>query len=228
MTKKTKKIPQKSIQVVTLDNGKCFKVSGRMTDKMDNIRSLNTSLTLNENCQQNRSIKNSICKHCYSYGSEKRYKNSHAMWALNYNTLSKQVLKNSEIPVFTKDEIFRFNAHGDLVNRTHYNNLIKIAKKNPDVKFAIWTKNLDVVFSGKGLIELDNLTHVYSDLFLNNLDDIELPDGFDKVFRVYDTKTLRENKHIKVNCKKSCFDCQLCYRKNKITVIIEKIKSSSK
>ena len=220
--------PTKNIQVINLDNGNCFKVSGRMSKKMDNIRSLNTSLTLNKHCQENRANKNSICAHCYSYVSEKRYPSSHTMWALNYNVLSTQRLKNNEIPVFKNDEIFRFNAHGDLINRTHYNNLVKIAKKNPHVKFALWTKNLDIVDAGTGIADLDNLTHVYSDLYLNNLDDIKLPTGFDKVFKVYDTKTLRANKDIKVNCCQSCFDCQLCYEKNDTAVIIEKIKSSSK
>lgn len=223
-----KAIPQKHIQIVKLDNGNCFKISGRMTKKMDGIRSLNTSLTLNKKCQENRAIENSICKHCYSYGSEKRYTSSHTMWALNFNALSKQVLKNSEIPILKRDEIFRFNAHGDLINRTHYNNMVKIAKNNPHVQFALWTKNLDVVYQGKGIADLDNLTHIYSDLYLNNLEEIDLPDGFDKVFRVYDTKTLRNNKDIKVNCRKSCFKCQLCYNKNDTTVIVEKIKSSSK
>ena len=212
---------------INLNNGQYFKISGKMSGKMESIRSLNTSHILNLNCQENRKNKNTICSSCYSYVSEKRYKNSSKLWQHNYQVLSTCTLKDNETPILKNDEIFRFNAHGDIINRVHYNNLIKIVKKNPTVKFALWTKNLKVIYKGKGLIKLDNLQYIYSDLYLNNLDSPEIPDGFDKIFRVYTTKTVREN-NIKINCSQNCFECQLCYNKNKITIINEKIKSRFK
>jgi hypothetical protein len=217
-----------STQIVKLNNGTCFKISGKMTDKMDNIRSLNTSHLLNANCQANKLIENCICKHCYSKRTEDKYLNTRVMYADNYKVLSTYTLSKNEIPKL-KDEIFRFNAHGDLVNRRHYLNLVKIAKYNPQTKFALWTKNLDVVFSGKGIILLDNLTYIYSDLFVNNIDKPIVPDNFDKIFRVYNLGTIRKhNLFDKINCSKSCYACQLCYRKNKVKIINEQLKSSSK
>lgn len=217
-----------SSQIIKLNNDNYFKISGQMTGKMVKIRSLNTSHSLNLHCQLNRENKNSICSHCYSYVSEKRYKRSNSMWALNYNILSTHVLSDNEVPKLRKsDEIFRFNGHGDLINRVHYNNLIKIVKKNPKVRFALWTKNLKVINKGKGIVKLDNIQYVYSDLYLNNLDIPIVPDGFNKLFRVYDTKTLKDNS-IKVNCPNSCFKCQLCYEQNDTKVVIEKIKSRFK
>lgn len=218
-----------SSQIISLNNGNCFKISGQMTGKMIKIRSLNTSHSLNPYCQENRKNKNSICSSCYSYVSEKRYIESKKMWSLNYNILSTHVLKDNEVPTLRKsDSIFRFNAHGDLINRIHYNNLIKIVKKNPEVLFALWTKNLKVINKGKGIVKLDNIQYIYSDIYLNNLNTPIVPEGFDRLFRVYDTKTLRANNSIVVNCPNSCFKCQVCYKQNDTKVIIEKIKSRFK
>lgn len=217
-----------SSQIIKLNNGKLFKISGKMTGKMDGIRSLNTSHILNDNCQSNKEIENAICKHCYSNSTEKKYKQARIIYANNYNILSKYRLSKNEVPKL-KDEIFRFNAHGDLINRTHYLNLMKIVKYNPKTKFALWTKNLDVVYSGTGIILYDNLIYVYSDLYINNLNTPIVPDGFDKIFRVYNIKTIRDNNlSSQINCSKSCFKCQLCYTKNNITVINEQLKSSKK
>jgi hypothetical protein len=199
-----------------------------MSDKMEGIRSLNTSHVLNINCQKNRADKKTICSSCYSYISEKRYKLSHELWKLNYNVLSTHNLSQHEVPILSsKDTLFRFNAHGDLINRIHYNNLIKIVRVNPGVKFALWTKNLKVIYKGKGIIKLDNLQHIYSDLYLDNFNVPELPKGFDKIFRVYTTKAIKE-KGIEVNCSKHCITCELCYKQNDIQVINEQIKSRFK
>lgn len=212
-------------QQINLKTGNYFKISGFMSDKMEGIRSLNTSHILNINCQKNRTDKKTICTHCYSYTSEKRYKASHELWKLNYKVLSTHNLSLNEVPILSsKDTLFRFNAHGDLINRIHYNNLIKIVKVNPKVNFAIWTKNLEVIYRGKGLIKVDNLQYIYSDLYLNNFNDPIIPEGFNKIFRVYTTKAIRE-KGIEVNCSKHCITCQICYKQNNIQVINEQIKS---
>jgi hypothetical protein len=212
---------------INLNNGNYFKISGEMSGKMKCIRSLNTSHILNPFCQENRSNKDSICSHCYSYTSEKRYKLSTELWKLNYKVLSENVLTDNEIPVLKQDILFRFNAHGDLINRVHYNNLIKIAKKNPGVKFALWTKNLKVIYKNNGIIKLDNLQYVYSDMYLNNLGSPIIPDGFDKLFRVYTIKTIRKHE-IKINCINTCFKCRICYTQNDIRIVNEQIKSRFK
>lgn len=214
-------------QQFNLLSGNYFKISGQMTGKMESIRSLNTSHILNANCQKNREDEQSICSHCYSYVSEKRFPIVENLYKHNYNILSTHVLKAIEVPILN-DKLFRFNAHGDLINRVHYNNLIKIVKRNPGTLFALWTKNLDVIYKGKGIIQLDNLQYIYSDKYLNNLEEIEVPKGFHKVFRVYTTKTLRNNLNIKVNCPNSCFKCRKCYESNEIQIINEQIKSRFK
>ena len=43
------------------------------------------------------------------------------------------------------DAFFRFNAHGELINLTHLENLVRIAKKNPHCNFALWTKRNDLI-----------------------------------------------------------------------------------
>ena len=210
---------------INLNNGKWFKISGEMTGKMEGIKSLNTSHMLNANCQKNRNDENSVCSSCYSYVSEKRFTRVGKLYQHNYKILSTHALKNNEVPILEQNTLFRFNAHGDLINRVHYNNLIKIAKFNPGVHFALWTKNLKVINNGNGIIKMDNIQYIYSDMYLNNLNNPIVPYGFNKIFRVYNTKAIRENKSIVINCSNNCYKCRLCYTPNDIQIINEQIKS---
>ena len=208
---------------VPLLNGDYYGVTDEMQAKMAGMWSLNTSPRLNPFCLKMRETCGTICGHCYSEVTESRWKHCHAAWAHNYLVLTNNLLKDEELVIFKDREVFRFQAHGDLGNRTHYINLARIAEANPKVKFALWTKNLEVIKDG-GMIKLPNLVHVYSTPKLNQLKPVR-PKGFDKVFSVYDRPFLREHTEIEINCAKSCNECRICYAKNDIHIVNEKIKA---
>ena len=208
---------------IQLLNGDYYGVTDSMQAKMKGMWSLNTSPRENPFCLKMRATEGAICEHCYSKITESRWKNCHAAWAHNYHVLTKNVLKDNELVIFKNREVFRFQAHGDLGNRIHYVNLVKIAEANPKVKFALWTKNLDVIKEG-GIIKLPNLVHVYSGIKLNGLGTAR-PKGFDKIFRVFTRPFLREHTEIKINCANICNECRLCYEKNDVNIINEKIKA---
>ena len=62
----------------------------------------------------------------------------------NSERLANKVLDYDLLPTIL-DAFFRFNAHGELINLTHLENLVRISKKNPHCSFALWTKRNDLV-----------------------------------------------------------------------------------
>lgn len=208
---------------VKLHDGEHYGVTDVMGGKMKGMWSLNTSPTANAFCLKMRENPNLICSHCYSHISEARWKNCRAAWTNNFQILTSRVLQDNELAKITKVDLFRFQAHGDLGSREHYVNLVRIADANPTVRFALWTKNLAVINDG-GIIIRDNLVHVYSTPKLNELNPY-LPKGFDKVFTVYSRPFLREHPEVAINCAQSCMECQLCYEKNDVSIINERIKA---
>jgi hypothetical protein len=208
-----------------LSTGKYLVITDEMSGKMKGMWSLNTSPSINPFCLKMRACENAICKSCYSKISEARFKNSKQAWINNYHVLSSSILRTKDIPIF-KQDIFRLQAHGDLVNRTHYKNLIKIVEANPQTTFVLWTKNLPVIYKD-GIIKLPNLIYVYSTPQLNDMYPI-LPYGFDRVFSVYTRAFVKENK-VRINCALHCDSCRKCYsRTSGATHINELIKSNGR
>lgn len=212
------------MRVTKLNNGQTFGITDEMSGKMAGMWSLNTSPETNPFCLSMREIKGVICQSCYSKKTERRWKNCHTAWVNNGNTLSQNDLKEDEIPIIKGKDIFRFQAHGDLINVTHYLNLVRIAKANPEVTFVLWTKNLAVVRAG-GSVRESNLIYMYSTPKINELKP-HIPKGFDRVFTVYTRPFVKEH-GIKINCgAKNCFKCRTCYTKGGDKVINELIKSN--
>ena len=206
---------------ILLRNGQSYGITDVMTKKMKGMQSLNTSPSVNPFCLDMRAKEGSICRSCYTHRTESWKKNCRTAWVNNYKVLSENLLKDAEIP-FLNITIFRFQAHGDLVNRTHYKNLIRIVEANPQTVFALWTKHLAVINRG-GIIKRRNLIYVYSTPMLNELKP-EKPKGFRRVFSVFSRPFIRENKQVEINCQgKSCIGCRLCYDLDDDTVFVNEI-----
>ena len=127
----------------------------------------------------------------------------------NGKILSKRILKEEELPV-TRKEYFRFQSHGELINDTHYINLINIAKKNPDSVFLLPTKRINIV-NRYGKMGAENVILSYSEPLKNHLVE-KLPEHFDRRFSVF-TKEYAEEHNIDLNCHgKNCLECLQCYR----------------
>lgn len=211
----------------TLNNAR--KISGlhfttQHSGKMAGMVSISTSVTTNERCAKNAQIKGSICEKCFAAKQMKVFPSMEKPMVENQRILTSEVLPLELLPTIN-NLYFRFEAFGDLNNAIQVKNYFNLCYKNPRVKFALWTKNPDYIAEAirDGYKKPDNLNVVLSSLFINK----ERPNVFpfvDKVFTVYDPEHIAAE-NIDINCgARNCFDCGLCYEKNGVTVINEKLK----
>lgn len=213
--------------ICTLANSR--KISGlhfttQHTGKMAGMASISTAVTTNERCRKNAQIKGSICQKCFAAKQMKIFPSMEKPMVENQRILTSEILPEEKLPVIN-NIYFRFEAFGDLNNATQVINYFNICKKNPMVKFALWTKNPDFIAEAirEGHGKPENLNIVLSSLFINKERANPFP-FVDKVFTVYDPEHIAAN-NTPINCgAKSCFSCGLCYEKNGITIINEKLK----
>lgn len=194
-----------------------------MTGKLRGIKAINSNPTTNNFCQKMQKCSKNVCSFCYSEKLMNGYrKNCKPAYEYNSTLLSGRMLSDDEIPT-VKDDIYRFNAHGELINRTHAKNLHNFAVKNSECIIGWWTKRPNLL---RGLDKLQNVNYIYSNPKIDSIPQ-DIPEGFDKVFSVY-TKEYAEKNNIKINCKGSsaggCRACMLCYSKNSVTHINEIVK----
>lgn len=211
----------------TLANAK--KISGlhfttKHTGKMAGMASISTAVTTNDRCAKNAKIPGSICEKCFAAKQMKIFPSMETPMANNQRILTSEILPMEKLPIIN-NIYFRFEAFGDLNNATQVINYFRICYKNPRVKFALWTKNPDYIEAAinAGYEKPHNLNIVLSSLFINK-ERKNTFDFVDKVFTVYDPQYIEQNE-IEINCgARNCFSCGLCYEKNGITVINEKLK----
>lgn len=211
----------------TLANSK--KISGlhfttKHTGKMAGMASISTAVTTNARCAKNAKIPGSICAMCYAAKQMKFYPSMEKPMIENQRILTSEILPAEKLPTIN-NLYFRFESFGDLNNATQVKNYFNICYKNPRVKFALWTKNPDYIAAAirDGYEKPDNLNIVLSSLFVNKERKTRYP-FIDKVFTVYDPDYIEKN-NVQINCgAKNCFTCGLCYEKNGISVINEKLK----
>lgn len=215
------------MKVCTLANSR--KISGlhfttKHNGKMAGMVSLSTSVTTNERCAKNAQIKGSICEKCFAAKQMRVFTSMEKPMIENQRILTSSILEFEKLP-YINNIYFRFEAFGDLNNEIQVINYFNICKKNPGVKFALWTKNPDYIQKAidMGHDKPENLNIILSSLFINK--ERKNPFSFvDKVFTVYDSQYIEEN-GVNINCgARNCFSCGLCYNKNDVSIINEKLK----
>lgn len=189
-----------------------------MSGKLKGIRSISTNTLTNPFCvAMNESNKTTVCSYCYSHSMMKGFrKNIVPKHQYNSNLFT----ENTPITIpKIKDEIFRFNAHGELINIHHLNHLVSIVNANPSTHFALWTKKYALVQEWLKTNKCpQNMTLIYSNPKLDSIM-FSPPKGFHKTFNNVTTK------HPEENCTgQRCIDCRLCYSHNKTTTIVERLK----
>ena len=183
------------------------------TGKMSGIHSLSTSCKGNAQCQKNAQIPGSICSHCFSFAMMKRYTNLDGCMERNAEILRAGIIPAEDWPT-TTGVIFRLESFGDLGNWIQAANYLNFARKNPQTRFSLYTKNPRFIAEAiaKGYEKPANLVIVYSSLFLNAQARAPYP-FIDKVFTVYESE---EKAPAGINCgARNCFACQRCYRPSK-------------
>lgn len=194
------------------------------TGKMAGMVSISTSVTTNPRCARNAQIEGSICQKCYAAQMSKRYPAMNQPMIRNQEILTSEILPVDKVPLINAQYV-RFESFGDLNNETQVANYFQMCYRNPDVNFAIWTKNPDIIANTLeyGWKKPENLNIIVSSLYVNKQASVHY-DFVDRVFTVYDRETI-EKQGIEINCgAKSCISCRLCYEKNNVRVINEKLK----
>ena len=195
-----------------------------MTGKLDGLRAISTNTRTNDYCikQSQSPDPNNICTKCYSHIMLSSYrKNMQPALQRNSDALSAAPLAPDAIPRIL-DAVFRFDAHGELINDTHLSNLCAIATRNPRTSFALWTKRNDLVSKHfRSNPKPVNLILIYSNPKISNIMR-KPPRYFDRTFN-----NVLEHEHVEQqNCTgQKCADCLLCYTPgNGVTTIVEKVK----
>ena len=188
----------------------------KMSGKLSGIGAINTDTTTNDFCIRQKDT-DTICGKCYSHKMLSTYRKS-CVPAFQHNSRLMSELIDWDLMPVINQAYFRFNGHGELINKAHFQNIVNIARKNPHCSFALWTKRASIVRQFDGEIP-DNLILVFSNPRIDKV--IGVPRGFHKVFN-----NVGKDSGIAQNCTgKKCMDCLLCYRKDSGTnVIIEAVK----
>ena len=214
-------IMSKEIQLVsaakfTKETG--IKIS-TLSGKMAKVRAISTYAGDNPSCLALMKCPDNVCNHCYAYKqvTSGLYPEQRPCLERNGKALAGKLLNIvPNISNLKYNEVFRFESHGDVINVINARNYIRIAKANPSVKFAAFTKRPLI---WKAAIEKegkpDNLNLVYSSPKLNtpvtNIRE-QFP-FFDVVFTVYE-KGVDIGDNFPCSCgPESCNKCRFCYTK---------------
>lgn len=194
----------------------------KMTGKLDGLKAISTNTLTNVFCiKMNKASSGIICSHCYSHTMLKTFrKNVAPALQRNSDLLSSRLLKPEELPTIM-EAFFRFSAHGELINAQHLENLVAITRHNPHCNFALWSKRKDIIkrFFEKNAKPM-NLIIIYSNPKIDSIME-RPPKFFDKTFN----NVPEDNFVQRQNCTgQQCKNCLLCYKHNKVKVIVEKVK----
>jgi len=192
-----------------------------MSGKLKGIEAINTNPLSNDFCKRMNSCGNSniICTECYSCSMLKAYRKN-CVPAFERNSIALSTEELNDIPKLKKNDIIRIHAHGELINDTHLNNIMKVVNAYPTKTFSLYTKRMDMIEKHFGNIKKpQNLILVYSNPKID-IPLLDIPKHFDKVFNVCRTTNLD-----KINCgAASCNTCRRCYNMNAENIIYEMIK----
>lgn len=188
-----------------------------LTGKMENVRALSSFAGMNPSCKGLMKNPETVCSHCYAYKQVMSgvYPAQRVALERNGKALSGSLLKI--VPNLSKQEVFRFESHGDVINVTHARNFIRIAKANPTVHFSAFTKRPNIYANAIHMEggKPDNLNIVLSSPLTNTpiSDDVKKQYPFvDVIFTVYDKEHTPAADEWRCRCSRgSCNACRFCY-----------------
>ena len=187
----------------------------KMSGKLTGIPAFNTNTVSNAFCIRQKDTA-TICGKCYSHRMLNTFRKS-CIPAFEHNSkLFSEFIEWDDLPRLNATYV-RFNGHGELINSAHFDNIVRIAKKNPETTFTLWTKRASIV-RAYGAVP-DNLILIFSNPTIGKV--IGVPRAFHKVFN-----NVEKDSGTAQNCTgKRCMDCLLCYRKDSgANVIVEAVK----
>lgn len=186
--------------------------------KLAGIQSLSTSVLENPICQARRKVKGSVCEKCYAAHLVAYRKNLNNCLIRNYKILTDHLLDKREAASCQfMTALGRIESFGDVSCVTHARNYIRIERANPQTRFVIFSKNLEIYHEA---FELEgkprNTTFVYSSPNVNEIAEIpaKYEDMVDHVFTVHDKAHYTEYRGTPSECNRlRCLKCQKCWKR---------------
>lgn len=190
------------------------------TGKMEYIKSINTSTKNNPFCKKMAKVDGCVCQKCYARQFEGYRKSLHDCLVKNTEILLDPDYQPEKLNILRVSAVMRIHSFGEFANMTQFENVMKLAIRNSDIRFVIWTKRKDLVYNYDYPIP-SNVRLIYSNPRLNNPMCI-IPGLFHAVFNVVTADYAFKNK-VKVNCKNKCIECMKCYGDQMHTRIINEV-----
>ena len=187
----------------------------KMSGKLTGIPAFNTNTVSNAFCIRQKDTA-TICGKCYSHRMLNTFRKS-CIPAFEHNSkLFSEFIKWDDLPRLNASYV-RFNGHGELINSAHFDNIVRIAQKNPETTFVLWTKRASII-RAYGAVP-DNLILIFSNPRIGRV--VGVPRTFHKVFN-----NVEKDSETAQNCTgKRCMNCLLCYRKESgANIIVEAVK----
>lgn len=193
------------------------------TGKMYGMVSISTSVKDNPICKARAAVPGSICSKCYAAKQMEYYKGMRAAMKRNLDILSASIIESW--PKFDPETYpyFRIESFGDLMNVTQAINYINLAACNPEIRFALWTKNPEFIAAAiaQGYKIPRNMTIIQSSCFVNKEDPAKY-DFINHVFTVYDKEHAAD---VNINCgARNCKTCGRCYSRRTALAVNELLK----
>lgn len=212
----------KTIQQFEKETG--IKFNKNMSGKMEGITCLSTSNLCNRFCAARKNNPDMICSKCFADSTCSRYSALRENMDRNTKILTTRLFEVSDFPIINA-LVFRLESFGDLNNDIQCINYFRLCKRNPLVRFALWTKNPGIVAKAlKTESKPENLVILLSSPYIDRREDMDRWSFADKTFTVYRKETI-QREGIEINCgARSCMTCMRCYNKNTETDIREQLK----
>ena len=200
----------------------------KMSGKLEDVPAINTNTLSNKFCvtRHKNPARGNICAECYSHEMLGTFrKNCVPSFQKNSDNLSKGLIPWDDLPRVTAS-IFRLHGHGELINGIHFENFVRIAQKNPECSFSLWTKRATIVgaFKRAGGEIPANLILIFSNPTINKPMHSP-PKDFHRVFNNVQGDEFR---HLENCTGKKCRDCELCYRPDGVRAIFEHVKKNGR
>lgn len=198
-----------------------YRVSYHDSGKIEGMYSCDSSCNACSFCQKIREEGKDnpflICNYCYDDAQEKRWVNVKNRHALNLLIMSSVRFEREELATLTIEDLLRINSSGDIENDIHAENMLNIAYSHPDVRGALFAKNVSpVIRATDKLGKPSNLRYVQSSILIGK--PARRAKYFDIVFTVYATEGELQNALDGGACEcngKKCKDCgYMCYVEN--------------
>ena len=219
-------IPEFHPTVAQFEEATGYRFNKAMSGKMSGIMCASTSNLCNPFCAARKGNPDMICAACFADSTCKQYEALRENMARNTEIITARLFEDWELPELP-GPLFRFESFGDLRNVTQARNYIRMARVNPGVACALWTKNPGFLAQAVALEggRPDNLITIHSSAYIDTPAPVDrFPGLFDKTFTVYRPETVAA-RQIDINCgARDCMTCRRCYSRTTESDVRELLK----